>query len=78
MTHYAVANMPGAVPRTSTLALTGATLPYVLKIAELGAEEACLRDPALLRGLNTYKGHLTCEAVARAQGLAYTQPQSLL
>ena len=78
VTHYAVANMPGAVPRTSTLALTGATLPYVLKIAELGAEEACLRDPALLRGLNTYKGHLTCEAVARAQGLAYTQPQSLL
>ena len=75
--HYSVANMPGAVPRTSTLALTGATLPYALKIANLGAEEACRRDPALMRGLNTYNGHLTFKAVAEDQGLEYTDPTTL-
>lgn len=76
--HYSVANMPGAVPRTSTLALTGATLPYALKIANMGAETACKADPALLKGLNTYKGHLTFLAVAQAQGLEYTDPTTLL
>ncbi len=76
--HYSVANMPGAVPRTSTLALTGATLPYALKIANLGAEEACRRDSALKKGLNTYQGHLTFPAVAQAQGLPYTDPDTLL
>ncbi len=75
--HYSVANMPGAVPRTSTLALTGATLPYALKIANLGAEEACRRDPALMKGLNTYNGHLTFKAVADDQGLPYTDPTTL-
>ena len=75
--HYSVANMPGAVPRTSTLALTGATLPYALKIANLGAEEACRRDPALMKGLNTYNGHLTFKAVADDQGLEYTDPTTL-
>ena len=75
--HYSVANMPGAVPRTSTLALTGATLPYALKIANLGAEEACRRDPALMKGLNTYKGHITYKAVADDQGLEYTDPATL-
>lgn len=75
--HYSVANMPGAVPRTSTLALTGATLPYALKIANLGAEAACKADPALMKGLNTYNGHLTFKAVAEAQGLEYTDPQTL-
>ncbi len=75
--HYSVANMPGAVPRTSTLALTGATLPYALKIANLGAEEACRRDPALMKGLNTYNGHLTFKAVAVDQGLEYTDPTTL-
>ena len=75
--HYSVANMPGAVPRTSTLALTGATLPYALKIANLGAEEACRRDPALMKGLNTYNGHLTFKAVADDQGLTYTDPTTL-
>ena len=75
--HYSGANMPGAVPRTSTLALTGATLPYALKIANLGAEEACRRDPALKRGLNTYNGHLTFKAVADDQGLEYTDPTTL-
>ena len=75
--HYSVANMPGAVPRTSTLALTGATLPYALKIANLGAEEACRRDPALMKGLNTYQGHVTYKAVADDQGLIYTDPTTL-
>lgn len=75
--HYSVANMPGAVPRTSTLALTGATLPYALKIANMGAEAACKADPALMKGLNTYNGHLTFKAVADAQGLEYTDPASL-
>ena len=76
--HYSVANMPGAVPRTSTLALTGATLPYALKIANLGAEAACKADPALMKGLNTYNGHVTFQAVAEAQGLPYTDPTTLL
>ena len=75
--HYSVANMPGAVPRTSTLALTGATLPYALKIANLGAEEACRRDPALMKGLNTYRGHVTYKAVAMDQGLEYVDPTTL-
>ncbi len=75
--HYSVANMPGAVPRTSTLALTGATLPYALKIANLGAEAACKADPALMKGLNTYNGHLTFKAVADDQGLEYTDPTTL-
>lgn len=75
--HYSVANMPGAVPRTSTLALTGATLPYALKIANLGAEEACRRDPALMKGLNTYQGLVTYKAVADDQGLEYTDPNTL-
>ena len=76
--HYSVANMPGAVPRTSTLALTGATLPYALKLANMGAEAACKADKALLRGLNTYKGHLTFKAVADAQNIPYTDPMTLL
>ena len=76
--HYSVANMPGAVPRTSTMALTGATLPYALKIATMGAEAACKEDPALMKGLNTYGGKLTCQAVAQAQNLEYTDPATLL
>ncbi len=75
--HYSVANMPGAVPRTSTLALTGATLPYALRIANMGAEAACKTDPALMKGLNTYNGHLTFRPVAEAQGLEYTNPEEL-
>lgn len=75
--HYSVANMPGAVPRTSTFALTGATLPYALKIANMGAEAACKADPALMRGLNTYNGKLTFKAVAEAQGLEYTDPTTM-
>ena len=76
--HYSVANMPGAVPRTSTMSLTGATMPYALKIANMGAEAACKADPALMKGLNTYAGKLTCKAVAEAQDLEYTDPTTLL
>ena len=76
--HFSVANMPGAVPRTSTMALTGATLPYALKIANMGAEAACKADSALMKGLNTYQGKLTFKAVADAQGLTYTDPATLL
>jgi alanine dehydrogenase len=76
--HYAVANMPGTVSRTSTMALTNATLPYALKIAAMGAEEACKADPALMRGLNVYKGKLTYKAVADAQGKEYTPAEQCI
>lgn len=69
--HYCVANMPGAVPRTSTFALTNATLPYALKIAGLGLEEAARKDAALAKGINSYEGKLTNESVAEALGLKY-------
>jgi alanine dehydrogenase len=69
--HYSVPNIPGAVPRTSTFALSNATLPYALKIANLGLETALREDPALFKGLNTYKGKIACQAVAGAQGLPY-------
>jgi alanine dehydrogenase len=65
--HYCVANMPGAVPRTSTFALTNATLPFVLAIAGKGLPEALQDDPALKRGVNTFKGLLTNKEVAQAQ-----------
>ena len=67
VTHYCVTNMPGAVPRTSTLALTNVTYPYAQRIAEMGVREALKSDPSLLKGLNTYKGVLTYEAVGAAQ-----------
>ncbi len=70
--HYCVANMPGAVPRTSTFALTNATLPYVLKLANHGFLEAVTSDEGFIAGVNTYAGKLTYEAVAAAQGLDYT------
>ncbi|MEW6500982.1 MAG: alanine dehydrogenase [Thermodesulfobacteriota bacterium] len=66
--HYCVANMPGAVPRTSTFALTNATLPYAVKIAARGAEEAARQDRAIAGGINLYKGVLTCREVAESQG----------
>lgn len=75
--HYAVANMPGAVPRTSTFALTNATLPYVMALAGQGAEGAMRSDPALRRGLNTYMGKLTSYPVAEIQGLSYTPSDTL-
>ncbi len=70
--HYCVANMPGAVPRTSTFALTNATLPYVKALATHGLEKAVERDPALLKGINTYKGTVPHPAVAEALGVAHT------
>jgi alanine dehydrogenase len=70
--HYGVANMPGAVPRTSTLALSNATLPYVLRLARLGANAAMAEDPGLAKGLNIYQGECTYGAVADAFGLDYT------
>ena len=76
--HYCVANMPGAVPRTSTFALTNATLPYALKLANLGFLNAIANDPHLKEGVNTYAGHCTYEAVASAQGLQYTPLDRLL
>ena len=69
--HYGVANMPGAVPRTSTLALSNATLPYVLRIARRGAEGAMAADPGLAKGLNTYRGEVTYAAVAECFNLPY-------
>jgi alanine dehydrogenase len=76
--HYGVSNMPGAVPRTSTRALTNATLPFVLKIAQRGFREAAGGDPDLRAGVNTHAGHVTHEAVARSQGLPHTPLEGLL
>jgi alanine dehydrogenase len=76
--HYCVANMPGAVPRTSTFALTNATLPYALKLANLGFKNAVLSDSGLSAGVNTYAGKLTYEAVAVSQGREYTALDQLL
>ena len=76
--HYCVANMPGAVPRTSTFALTNATLPYALKLANKGFIEAIKGDPGLKEGVNTYAGKLTYAAVAEAQGLEYTPLDDIL
>jgi alanine dehydrogenase len=76
--HYAVANMPGAVPRTSTFALTNATLPYALDLANKGFERAIKEDDGLREGVNTYSGSLTYEAVATSQNLEYTSLDSLI
>ncbi len=76
--HYCVANMPGAVPRTSTFALTNATLPYAQALAGKGFEQAIKDDHGLCEGVNTYAGKLTYEAVATSQGLEYTPLDSLL
>ena len=76
--HYCVANMPGAVPRTSTFALTNATLPYALALANKGFERAIQDDKGLAEGVNTYAGKLTYEAVATSQNLEYTPLDSLV
>ncbi|PAW39286.1 alanine dehydrogenase [Bacillus toyonensis] len=76
--HYAVANMPGAVPRTSTLALTNVTVPYAVQIANKGYKDACLGNSALLKGINTLDGYVTFEAVAEAHGLQYADAKELL
>ena len=72
--HYAVANMPGAVPRTSTLALTNATLPYAVQLANKGWQRALRENPALLKGLNITGGKVTYAAVAEAFGLGFDEP----
>lgn len=76
--HYAVANMPGAVPRTSTIALTNVTVPYAIQIANKGYQKACLENEALLKGINTLKGYVTFKGVADAHGVDYTDPRTLL
>jgi alanine dehydrogenase len=78
VTHYCVANMPGAVPVTSTWALTNATMPYILRVASEGPQRALLSDPGFLRGLNVAAGRLTYEPVARDQGVEYTPPHEVL
>ena len=78
VTHYCVSNMPGAVPVTSTFALTNVTLPYVEAIADLGVREAVAGDPALARGVNVLDGKLTYEAVAEAHGLEFAPLEQVL
>ncbi len=76
--HYCVANMPGAVPRTSTVALNNATLPYALSLANQGFKDAAAKDPGLKLGVNTYAGHVTCGPVAESQDRPLTDLDSLL
>jgi alanine dehydrogenase len=75
--HYAVPNIPGIVPRTSTQALSNATLPYVQKLAGLGFTAAVRQDAPLGLGVNTYLGHVTHEAVAQASGMPYVSLREL-
>jgi alanine dehydrogenase len=76
--HYCVTNMPAAVPNTSTLALTNATFPYVLKLAQAGARQAVLGDPGFAEGVNTYDGQLTYAAVAESHAKAWKPVRALL
>ncbi|WP_416144429.1 alanine dehydrogenase [Planococcus koreensis] len=76
--HYAVANMPGAVPRTSTMGLTNVTVPYAVQIANKGFEKAVLDNEALKKGVNTFQGYVTYKAVADDQGLEYKSVDELL
>jgi len=76
--HYGVANMPGGVPRTSTLALTNATFPYAQRLARAGWRQACAADPALALGLNVVHGKVVYPGVAEAFGLELTPVQEVL
>ncbi len=76
--HYCVANMPGGVPRTSTLALNKATLPFLSKLAKLGCKEALINDPNFMAGLNIYKGNVTYKAVADVFGHEYISPNKII
>jgi len=76
--HYSVANMPGAVPRTSTFALTGVTLPYLMKIADKGVKIAVKEDTALMKGLNTYGGYINLKPVAEGINKEYVPAEKLL
>ena len=75
--HYGVTNMPGAVPRTSTYALSNATLPYLMTLAEEGIHDALRKNAALAKGLNVHQGKITYKAVADAFGLTYTPSESI-
>ena len=76
--HYCVANMPGAVARTATLALTNATLPYIARLASQGPRETLLSDEHFSAGLNVYEGQLTHPAVAEALGTSWRRPVDVL
>ena len=76
--HYGVTNMPGAVPRTSTYALTNATLPYALRLAAQGFENTVASDPAIAKGVNVYQGQITCRPVAETFSLGYKPLSELL
>jgi len=76
--HYCVANMPGAVARTSTIALGNATMPFMLALADKGWKKACADDAHLLAGLNVHAGQLTYKAVGEALGIDWVHPESLL
>jgi alanine dehydrogenase len=76
--HYCVTNMPGAVPHTSTLALTNSTFPYLLRLANLGARQALTQDPGLAEGLNTWLGTLTHRGVAESQHREWAAPSSVI
>jgi len=76
--HYCVANIPGAVPRTSTFALSNASLPYALQLAKSTPETAIRESPALAAGVNTFRGALTNAAVADSLGLPFTPLEDLL
>jgi alanine dehydrogenase len=76
--HYCVANMPGAVPRTSTFALNNATMPYAISLANKGMERAVREDPGLWAGVNTYGGHITCKPVADSLGREWQGLETLL
>ncbi|MFD1851883.1 alanine dehydrogenase [Oceanobacillus bengalensis] len=76
--HYTVANMPGAVPRTSTIGLTNVTVPYALQLANKGYKQACLDNEALLKGINTLDGYVTFKAVAEAHNVEFNDAHELL
>jgi alanine dehydrogenase len=76
--HYCVANMPGAVPRTSTFALNNATFPYTMALANKGVERAVAETPGLLPGVNTFKGHITCGPVAESQDKPFKSFEELI
>ena len=76
--HYCVANIPAAVSRTSTLALTNATLPYIMKLADVGVTQALLEDSNLLKGVNIFDGNVTCQAVAEVLNYTFVEPYGLI
>ena len=76
--HYCVSNMPAAVPHTSTFALTNATFPYLLQLANKGLEKACKDSQSIREGVNTYQGSVTCQAVAESQGREWKEISSLM